>query len=73
MKTSYSVQGAENKGPGNLVTVSSYRDWRDAEDIEELFRFGHITSPEERQLLADEKAGKIVSQQQRIAANRPYL
>ena len=73
MKTSYSVQRGENKGPGNLVTVSSYRDWRDAEDIEELFRFGHIASPEERQLLADEKAGKIVSQQQRIAANRPYL
>ena len=43
------------------------------EDIEELFRFGHIASPEERQLIADEKAGKIVSQQQRIAANRPYL
>ena len=31
------------------------------EDIEELFRFGHIASPEERQLIADEKAGKIVS------------
>jgi hypothetical protein len=27
-----------------------------AEDVEELFRFGHIASPEERQLLADEKA-----------------
>ena len=44
-----------------------------AEDSEELFRFGHIASPEERQLLADEKAGKLVSRQQRIAANRPYL
>jgi hypothetical protein len=43
-----------------------------AKDIEELFRFGHIASPEERQLLADQKAGKIVSQQQRIAANRPF-
>jgi hypothetical protein len=44
-----------------------------AEDIEELFRFGHIASPEKRQLLAYEKAGKIVLQQQRIAANKPYL
>jgi hypothetical protein len=70
MKTSYSVQRGENKGLGNLVTVSSYRDWRDAEDIEELFRFGHI-APEERQLLADEKAGKIVTS--RMAAPRPYL
>jgi hypothetical protein len=73
MKTSYSVQRADNNGPGNLVTVSSYGDWKDAEDIEELWRFGHIASPEERQLLADEKAGKIVSPQQRIAAPRPYL
>ena len=63
----------ENKGPVNLVTVSSYRDWRDSEDVEKLFIFRHIASPEERQLLADEKAGKIISQQQRIAANRPYL
>jgi hypothetical protein len=31
---------------------------RDAEDIEELFRFGHIANPEERQLLAEEKAGR---------------
>jgi hypothetical protein len=73
MTTSFAVQRGENKGPDNLVTVSSYWDWRDAEDIEELFRFGHIASPEERRLLADKKAGKIVSQQQRIAANRPYF
>jgi hypothetical protein len=56
--TSYPVQRGDNKGPGNLVSVKSYKDLRDAEDIEELFRFGHIANPEERQLLAEEKAGR---------------
>jgi hypothetical protein len=56
--TSYSVQRGDNKGPGNLVSIKSYKDWRDAEDSEELFRFGHFANPEERQLLAEEKAGR---------------
>lgn len=57
--TAYSVQRGDNKGPGNLVSVQSYKDWRDCEDVKELFRFGHIANPEERQLLAEEKAGKV--------------
>ena len=59
--TSYAVERGENKGPSNLITVESFKDWRDAEDIEELFRFGRIANPAERQLLAEEKAGKVVS------------
>lgn len=68
-KTAYSVQRGENRGPGNVVSVQSYKDWRDAEDIEELFRFGKIANPAERQLLAEEKAGKVVSP---YLQTRPY-
>ena len=35
MTTSYIVQRGENKGPTSLVTVRSFKDCRDAEDIEE--------------------------------------
>ena len=44
MITSYAVQRGENKGPSNLITVETFKDWRDAEDIEELFRFGRIAN-----------------------------
>ncbi len=56
--TYYSVQRGEQKGPNNYTTVKSFKDWRDCEDIEELFRWGKIATPEERQVLAEEKAGK---------------
>jgi hypothetical protein len=49
--------------------VESFKDWRDAEDVEELFRFGKIANAAERQLLAEEKAGKVVSP---AMQTRPY-
>jgi hypothetical protein len=67
--TAYSVRRGELKGPNNLVTVESFKDWRDVEDVEELFRFGRIAIPAERQLLAEEKAGKVVSP---AMQTRPY-
>ena len=60
MTTSYIVQRGENKGPTSLVTVQSFKDCRDAEVIEELFRFGRIANPAVRQLLAEEKVGKVL-------------
>jgi hypothetical protein len=71
MITSYAAQRGENKGPDNLVTIESFKDWRDAEDIEELFRFGRIANAAERQLLADENARKVLSPE--VASPKPYL
>lgn len=46
---------------GMRIKVDSFKDWRNG-IAEELLRFGHIASAYERQVLADEKQGKIQKQ-----------